>query len=472
MTDERVVFDLTSAARWSGPPVGIVRAQLELAKWARRRLPTAVFAAFDPLTMAYRALSLSHADAFIAGTASLNAWALPEPTGRRQRRSARLPAWLYAAMQWRRTTLRVLERVRLSRRGSRLERLADGLQRALITPRHRAPMINDDGSRRDFLPPDLAFGPPLRLGVGDTLICAGFGWSHSNIAAIAQAKAEAGFRMGVLCYDVIPLVRPELYKPRDVDDMRQYWSQAIAAADVIVVNANAVADDVRGFARATGLPSPNIAVCPLGASRADMRAGPEDRLPDGLEANRYALFVSTIEPRKGHEMLYRLWLRLLEAGAPQANRFKLVFVGRQGWMTEALDEQLRSDPRLAGSLIVLHHVPDGLLDLLYRQAAFCLYPSLIEGYGLPVVEAFARGKPVLVSAGGALAEVASDFSPTLPPRDEEAWLTLLRRWIEDPSARAPYEAAIRDRFRHPTWDEAAEAIFSAFMQVRPASATA
>jgi len=243
--------------------------------------------------------------------------------------------------------------------------------------------------------------------------------------------------------------------------MRRYWSQAIAAADIIVVNAQAVAADVRAYAQEVGIAHPRIVVRPLGASAAAMRSGPADRLPDGLEADRYALFVSTIEPRKGHEMLYRLWLRLLEAGVPQAQRFKLVFVGRPGWMTEALEAQLKTDARLAGSLLVLNRVSDGLLDLLYRRAGFCLYPSLIEGYGLPVVEAFARGKPVLVSEGGALAEVAGEFSPALPARDEMAWYAMLRAWIEDPAARRPYEAAIRERFRHPNWDKAAADILAA-----------
>ena len=470
MTNGTIVFDLTSLARWSGPPVGIVRAQRELARWARDHVPTVVFAAFDPTTMDYRALSPRHADAFIDGTASLNAWASPDPTGRRRRRSAWLPGWVYSALQARRTLLRLLERVRLANNRPRLSRLADRLQRALMTARHRGPMINDDGSRRDFLPPDMVFGQTLRLATRDTLICAGFGWSHSNITAIAEAKARSGFRLGILCYDVIPLVRPELYQPRDVEDMRCYWSQAIAAADVIVTNAEAVATDLRAFAQAIGIAAPCMVVRPLGANPSAMRSGPGDRLPDGLEAGRYALFVSTIEPRKGHEMLYRVWLRLLDAGVPQANGFKLIFVGRAGWMTEALEAQLRTDPRLVGSIVVLKRVTDGQLDLLYRGAAFCVYPSLVEGFGLPVVEAFARGKPVLVSEGGALAEVAGEFSPVLAPRDEAAWFAMLRTWIEDPGARRPYELAIRERFRHPSWDEAAAAILAAFTAAQPAVA--
>src|SRR5206468_3666342 len=134
--------------------------------------------------------------------------------------------------------------------------------------------------------------------------------------------------------------------------------------------------------------------------------------------------------------------------------FRLVFVGRLGWKMEALHQALRQDARLAGSLVLLEDVSDAGLDALYRGAAFCVFPSLYEGYGLPAVEAFAHGKALLASDGGALPEVVGELSPILPARDEAAWEAALAGWIADPGARAPYEAAIRERFTHPTWAQA------------------
>ena len=192
-----------------------------------------------------------------------------------------------------------------------------------------------------------------------------------------------------------------------------------------------------------------------------MSAAKNATLPAGLEDGRYVLFVSTIEPRKGHAMLLRVWTELLAAGIPQAHSFKLVFVGRRGWMTDELQRTMAEDRRLAGSLVRLEGLEDATLDLVYRRAAFCVYPSLYEGYGLPVVEAFARGKAVLASSGGALAEVAAGYSPTLDPEDEDAWFESLRSWIEDESARRPYEAAIARSFRAPTWETAAAQFFAA-----------
>jgi glycosyltransferase involved in cell wall biosynthesis len=138
----------------------------------------------------------------------------------------------------------------------------------------------------------------------------------------------------------------------------------------------------------------------------------------------------------------------------------LVFVGRLGWMVDDLLADIRSDPQTARQILMIDNVDDELLGRLYQGAAFCVYPSMYEGYGLPVVEAFSHGKAVLVSTGGALPETARGFSPCLDPSDEQAWYTAMKQWIETPQVREPYEQEIRVRFRHPTWSEAAATFFA------------
>ena len=158
-------------------------------------------------------------------------------------------------------------------------------------------------------------------------------------------------------------------------------------------------------------------------------------------------------------MLYRVWRRLLADGVPQPHDFKMIFIGRKGWMVDALLAQIAADTTTHGNLLIMAQVSDDLLSTLYENAAFCVYPSIYEGYGLPVVEAFSRGKAVISSNGGALAEVANGFSPCLDPNDEEAWYSTLREWISNPDARVPYEAAINTRFRTVTWPESAARLF-------------
>jgi glycosyltransferase involved in cell wall biosynthesis len=160
-------------------------------------------------------------------------------------------------------------------------------------------------------------------------------------------------------------------------------------------------------------------------------------------------------------------------GVPQKQGYKLVFAGRPGWMVEGLLEDIRNDASMGDQIIMIDDADDTTLDALYAGAAFCLYPSRYEGYGLPVVEAFAHGKAVLCSTAGALAELARDFSPCLDAADEEVWYATMREWILRPETRAPYEREIAARFRHPTWTEAAANFFRLVAEVgadRPASA--
>ncbi|MCZ7658968.1 MAG: glycosyltransferase [Xanthobacteraceae bacterium] len=141
-----------------------------------------------------------------------------------------------------------------------------------------------------------------------------------------------------------------------------------------------------------------------------------------------------------------------------------------------LQARVRGPPRLADgrsdraaevgrplreTLHLLHDVPDETLHALYDGAAFCLYPSAYEGFGLPIVEAFLRGKAVLASTGGAIPEVAAGLAPCLDPDDAGAWQTMLARWISDPAVATAHATEIRRRFRHVSWSEAAERFFAA-----------
>lgn len=453
----RVVLDISTLVRWSGPPVGIVRTEGELARWVKADCPGARFAVFDPSEKTYREVRARWLDAIIGGAMTALTFDLPDPAGRKRRRD-RIPKLIRPAImavpQLRRTLLFRLEVMRILARTPVTRSIAERLQQALMTDKYRRLFHNADGTRRRLVPYGSLFGSPVDLQPADVLICAGAGWAHQDITAVAGLKARAGFRMAVLCYDLMPLKFPQFYQARDVASFRRYYDQAFPAADLVVVSSRAVQRDVIDYCAEHKLPLARTAVVPLGTEVAPTTPSGAP-LPDGLDRGRFALLVSTIEPRKGHRLMYEVWLRLLADGVPQAGGFKLVFVGRPGWMVDELMASLEQDTRLAGTLRVLPFASDEELAALYDAAAFCVYPSVYEGYGLPVVEAFARGKAVLASNGGALAETVGDFSPTLDPHDQEAWYALMKQWIREPAARAPYEAAIRARFRPRSWRETA-----------------
>jgi glycosyltransferase involved in cell wall biosynthesis len=470
----RIVFDLTTNAVWSGKAVGIVRVEGEFAKWALGHLDNVVFAFFDPDVRTFREVNrdiigqlLSEEEAFV------DIVPLTDPRRKRTRKTDRIPAAVRPYAMWllqsRRMALQALERIRLTAASARVASFADHLQRAMLNDKYPS-MIKTDGSRRACFPVDMALGPPIEFGPDDLLVCTGAGWAHSDIERIAKLKRSSGCRFVLFCYDIIPMMFPEYFSEVDVELLRSYCSVAFPIADLAVFCSRAAKKDTRSYCRVHGIPLGATAICALGANAGAVV--PAERLPAGLEPGRYALLVGTIEPRKGHRLIHGIWKELLARGVPQRARFKLVFAGREGWKVDDLMSDLRKTCEATNSLQVMTDAEDATLALLYRHAAFCLFPSRYEGFGLPAVEAFSHGKAVLASTGGALPEVVGDFSPCLDPDDAPEWHRMLELWIEDPAARAPYENRIRTSFRHPTWAEAARDFFALVQGVERGSAPA
>lgn len=462
----RIIFDITTTALWSGPPCGIVRVETEFARFGLAHRDDVVPAFFDPDSRRFCRVGPAMATSLIGQDTAFDGLSFVNPARKGRRRTDRIPAPLQPAARWllqfRRTLLQTLERVRLTTPNRRTAAFADRLQRAVMSPKYRAIMVKPDGTRRAVLSRESVLGPPLDLTADDVVVCTGAGWTHNDIAVIATARREAGFRLVLFCHDIIPELFPGFYKAADVATHRDYLRRALPAADLVVANSRTVAADVRAWCETEGIALGATAVCTLGA---DIGAGigtkPVDAaLPEGLERDRYALLVSTIEPRKGHRLIYEAWLKLLAAGVPQRTGFKLVFVGREGWMVDGLMADLRDGARTAGTLLLLTDAADATLAALYRDAAFCLYPSRYEGYGLPLIEAFLHSKAVLASSGGAVPEVVDGLSPCLDPDDPEAWQGMLAAWIADPLARRPFETRIRTSFRPRRWAEAAQEFFT------------
>jgi glycosyltransferase involved in cell wall biosynthesis len=181
-------------------------------------------------------------------------------------------------------------------------------------------------------------------------------------------------------------------------------------------------------------------------------AGPELPAP-------YLLFVSTIEPRKNVEGV----LAAFELAARAGYRGHLVLVGRWGWRTDAIRRALDTSP-VRGRIVHLDYVERSHLPGLYRGADALLFPSWIEGFGLPLLEAMACGTPVVTSGRSAMAEVAGPaavYVDPASPQDIAAGITSL---LADPELRGRLVAAGRERAAAFSWDRAAAATSAALLQ--------
>ncbi len=462
ITDHRIVMDVTSLCCWEGHPTGIVRVERELAIWARRNLAAVDFAFFDPGQQVYRRLDDRWVDLGLAGDCVIDQRGLPDSSRKRPHFVDRIPRSTRPAAMWvlqfRRQLLQTLERARLNSTNVEAKRRLERLQSLVMTEKYRRLMIDPDGNRRPFLQAGDVLGEPIEFAAGDVLLSAGTGWANSNIRAVARLKKERGIRFAVLCYDIIVLQFPQFWKAHDIDVFKSHFHIAFPIANLVLVTSRRVEEDVRDYCRMQGFPLERTAVIPLGADPVRRPSESADVRRLGVEPGKYVLFVSTIEPRKGHRMLLAAWRLLKQRRIVQEHGYKLALVGRPGWLVDDLLAELNAE-QASGSLVVLSNVDDGMLGALYRDASFCVFPSEYEGYGLPVVEAFQYGKAVIASTGGSVPEIVGGLMPCLDPRDTLAWADAIGRWISEPGERQSFEEAVRARHRPLTWDEASAGFF-------------
>jgi glycosyltransferase involved in cell wall biosynthesis len=219
---------------------------------------------------------------------------------------------------------------------------------------------------------------------------------------------------------------------------RRYYGQVRAAAhaaQAVIAVSLSTRDDI---VQLLDLPPERVDVV-YEAAAAHFRPG---AVPPGaartiggatLRAGGFALFVSTIEPRKNLETLLRA-LRACIDRRPGAG-YRLAIAGSRGWLDAPIFAAI-GELRLADHIDLLGWpAPDDLL-WLYRACRLYLNPSLYEGFGLPVLEALACGAPALVADTSSLPEVAGAAALLLPPRDVAAWAEGLERLWGDRAARA------------------------------------
>ncbi len=466
MAKGRLIIDVSMLIRSGMPATGISRVSYEFSRWAIWNRPDARLVAVDWVydIGRLRALDAGLAREVLAKTTLIDAFLIPD-RGRINKLRIRehLPVPLrYVLMSLqhpRRAAVMHLERWRQRTANALVSNLLGRVQDRLLTEKYRRELTTPDGapvrvvSYREAL---IKFDPQP----GDVLMLTGAEWGWTSPSLYEELKTKHGMKLVWMCYDIIPLLHPEFFQRELVSNFRDYAHSLFDISDLVLVSANQIERDLIDYCRTHNLRTPPTRVIPYGANLTRLASAAPRPLPRGLKSGQYAMFVSTIEPRKGHRMLASVWRRLLAEGVPQAADFSLVFVGRPGWMVDDLVPELQALDGEVNRFHMLSGIGDDDLDSLYRNAGFCVYPSVYEGYGLPIVEAFGYGKAVLASNGGALKEVVGEFSPTLAPLDEHAWYAAMKAWIVNPEGRVPYERAIRERYRHPTWDEASRSCFS------------
>lgn len=206
------------------------------------------------------------------------------------------------------------------------------------------------------------------------------------------------------------------------------------------------------------VPEERIVVTPLGVD--EIFFSEHEKIEQPVP---YILVVGTLEPRKNVPTTLRAFERLLEKGI----QAKLLLAGRKGWMYDDIFT-LMERPKLKENVHYLGEVTDAQLVALLHQSTILAYPSLWEGFGLPVLEGMATGIPVLTSRRGALEEVAGDGAHLVDPESDEDVAAGLEKLITDAAYRKEISERGRRRAALFSWRNCAQRTVEAYRRAKDA----
>ncbi len=245
----------------------------------------------------------------------------------------------------------------------------------------------------------------------------------------------------IMLHDVIPLEFPHLVRPGQQKQHARMVETAARHADLFIYSTRYARDTVDAALRAVGcMQVPSIVRgLPLPKAYAQALSGPQE-----LVGTRYFLVVSTIEPRKNHALLLRIWARMLARMGKETPH--LVVVGALGYDGEAILSALDANPDLRSRVHQISGISSPALASLMLGATGLLSPTFVEGFGLPVLEANTLGVPVIASDISAHREIADAATILLPCDDEAGWeLAICGLPDRITSARRPIDDTIMER---------------------------
>ena len=269
-----------------------------------------------------------------------------------------------------------------------------------------------------------------------------------------------GWRFAAILHDAIPVQHPE-FVPPELPALHANYLRRLSRADLILPNSQATAQGWEEFLTRENLPRPPARVCTLAC---DLPGSPRVRVPSprGSTLGVRMLCVSTLEPRKNHRSLFAAY----ELAAARLPSLELDLVGSP--YTDARDIAEAADALVArhpGRVRWHQHVEHRTLRQLYARSDFTVYPSLLEGFGLPVIESLWLGQPCVCANFGVMAEnAAGGGCLTVDVREPSAFAEAILALANsaDLRHRLAVEATTRPL---KTWGEYADEILGAMRSV-------
>ena len=271
-------------------------------------------------------------------------------------------------------------------------------------------------------------------------------------------RPPSGSLLTTMVHDPTPLTMPECHTDSNIRYFERFVEKVLPRLEAVITPSEAVK---RELIESLGVPAAKITAIHHGVDPDFFEATPAQRqvlreehdLPED-----FVLFLGSMEPRKNLVRLAQAFDML--PTAVQA-RYPLVIAGAGGWKNDEIRTNLRRNPHIHG----IGYVRRELLPALYASCSLFAFPTLYEGFGMPLLEAMAAGAPTLTANVSAMPEVAGDTAVLVDPLSVDEIAKGLLETLSDPNAAAALGDKARQRARRFTWERTAEQTLDFFAHV-------
>jgi glycosyltransferase involved in cell wall biosynthesis len=283
----------------------------------------------------------------------------------------------------------------------------------------------------------------------DVVVIVDGNWQFQGYAqAIGKVKEDTSFKLLHFVNDIIAIRNPALANTDADKIIGKYFRKIFIYADRLITISESTRSDVVWFMDSIGLKRElAISVIRLGNNISNRKMSALQ--PQGIKEEPFILAVSTIEIRKNYLALYYTYKLALARKIDLPN---LIIVGRKGWLAEEVYNLLTKDPDINQKVTILKHASDQELYWLYKNCLFTVFPSMYEGWGLPIAESLNQGKTCISSNTSSMPEVGGDFVKYVSPFAPQEFIDAITFFMNK-NNRNKYEDKIKKEYKPWTWHQ-------------------
>lgn len=258
-------------------------------------------------------------------------------------------------------------------------------------------------------------------------------------------------------HDLIPITHPEYCRPLEKDLHISRMLNVLNAGGGILVNSKFTQKELLLFAEQHHLSLPLTEVAWLSSNLFEhVGKSPQDeRLLKKLN-QPYFVMLSTIEPRKNHLTILHVWRELFEKYKEKTPQ--LVLIGQRGWECEQVVDLLERSPAIKQCILEIFSASDAMIVDILKNSRALLFPSFVEGYGLPLIEALHLGVPVLASDIEVFDEIGQSIPELISPINGDIWIEYIEDYMKNSSVKRDLQLERLNGYLHWQWSQHFECV--------------